>query len=600
MLKKILMNMSFRTKILSTLLILTFVLSGFSLILVQSIDEVNQVSNKIKQKNIPELYWLSKWDEELSVKGMVVNDFLEENKCCELAVKYQSFENIEESESSYRSPKIPSSLNQINKRMELLDFMIVNNVQGLLDYHDQNGAKEFIKSNYLPQYNLLKEEIKKAKENTYSKLDGHSNEFSTIIKSSLWLLIFVTIVAICLSIIAAYRISSNLTKPVESMINKVDRIANGQYGLTLNSSEQAEFEQLTNSINQMSIKLKDSFNTILNDKLYREQILNSLPVGIITINDISTEISVNKTATKILGMDEQQLKQQFVTQGDMRNESFWEILSSKTVYKLTKVPFITSEGTKLLLVSQAEMLNQQQQIIGRVKNFVDITETEELEKRINQSEKLAAVGEIAAGAAHEIRNPLAVVHGFLSLMNQSFSEKVKDQYHMPLIMKEIERINSIIEEMLLLSKPGAPIRRKIYLQNVMEEFLPLIIQSSEDIEFIIDLHPIQLSVDPKQIKQVFHNLIRNSIEAMGGKGAIHIYSELTESSYRIYLKDSGSGIPLDMQKTIFDPFVSSKENGTGLGLMIVKRIVENHQGMIFIQESSEDGTIFVLDLPLNK
>ncbi|UGB31374.1 MULTISPECIES: sensor histidine kinase [Bacillaceae] len=600
MLKKLLKNMSFRTKILSTLLILTFVLSGFSLILVQSIDKVNQVSNKIKQKNIPELYWLSKWDEELSVKGIVVNDFLEESKCCELSAKYQSVEDTQESESGYSSPKIPSSLNNINKRMELLDFMIVNNVQGLLDYHDQNGAKEFIESNYLPQYNLLKEEIKKAKENTYSKLDGHSNEFSAIIKNSLWLLIFVTIIAIGLSIFAAYRISANLTKPVESMINKVDRIANGQYGLTLNSSEQAEFEQLTNSINQMSIKLKDSFNTILNDKLYREQILNSLPVGIITINDTSTEISVNKTATKILGMDEQQLKQLFITQGDRKNEFFWEILSSKTVYKHTKVPFITSEGTKLLLVSQAEVLNQQQKVIGRVKNFVDITETEELEKRMNQSEKLAAVGEIAAGAAHEIRNPLTVVHGFLSLMNQSFSEKVKDQYHMSLIMKEIERINSIIEEMLLLSKPGAPIRKNIYLQHIMEEFLPLIIQSSEDIEFIIDLHPIQLSVDPKQIKQVFHNLIRNSIEAMCGKGVIHIYSELTESSYRIYLKDSGSGIPLDMQKTIFEPFVSSKDNGTGLGLMIVKRIVENHQGMIFIQESSADGTIFVLDLPLNK
>jgi two-component system sensor histidine kinase AtoS len=411
---------------------------------------------------------------------------------------------------------------------------------------------------------------------------------------------FVTTVAIGLSILVSYRISASLTNPIETMIGKVDRIANGQYGLTLHSTNQLELQHLTHSINQMSSRLKESFNTIMNDKIYREQILNSLPVGIITINDKTSEITLNTSAIKLLNKNEEQVKELASIQGDEVNEEFWRILSSKKACNHTKVPFITSEGQRFLLVSQTELLNQNHSVIGRIMNFIDITETEELEKRMHQSEKLAVVGEMAAGAAHEIRNPLAVVHGFLSLMNQSFSEQHRNQYHLPLIMKEIERINVIIEEMLLLSKPGAPIKKETYLEDILAEFLPLIIQSSEEVEFNIKLERTPLSVDAKQIKQVFHNLIRNSIEAMGGKGVISIYSQVNGKDYQIFIKDCGPGIPFSMLKTIYDPFSSSKESGTGLGLMIVKRIIENHQGSIDLHETSEAGTTFLIHLPLSK
>ena len=93
-------------------------------------------------------------------------------------------------------------------------------------------------------------------------------------------------------------------------------------------------------------------------------------------------------------------------------------------------------------------------------------------------------------------------------------------------------------------------------------------------------------------------MIRNSIEAMGGKGTISIYSNLSKEAYEIYLKDSGPGIPASMLKTIYDPFTSSKENGTGLGLMIVKRILENHHGGIELYNTSEKGTTFLIHLPL--
>ncbi|WP_338789377.1 ATP-binding protein [Metabacillus sp. FJAT-53654] len=596
--KKIIRDMSFRSKILTILLIFTLIFSGFSLILVQSIEDITQVSNKIKGTNIPELFWLSQIEEELDVKEYIVESVIDNDMCCNLVEDYQNYDA--QSSEELEENSLPKSLDNFNKRVDLLDFVIVNNVQGLLNYNDKKGAEEYIKFNFLPQLTKLQQEIQAAKEASYSKLNGHSNTFTDIIKGSLWLLMFVTTLAIGLSILVSYRISASLTNPIETMIGKVDRIANGQYGLTLHSTNQLELQHLTLSINQMSRRLKESFNTIMNDKIYREQILNSLPVGIITINDKTSEISLNTSAIKLLNKNKEQVKELVSIQGDEVNEEFWRILSSKKACKHTKVPFSTQGGQRFLLVSKTELLNQHHCVIGWIMNFIDITETDELEKRIHQSEKLAVVGEMAAGAAHEIRNPLAVVHGFLSLMNQSFSVQHRNQYHMPLIMKEIERINVIIEEMLLLSKPGAPIKKETYLEDILAEFLPLIIQSSEEIEFNIKLERTPLYLDAKQIKQVFHNLIRNSIEAMGGKGVIDIYSQVTEKDYQVFLKDCGSGISPSMLKTIYDPFSSSKESGTGLGLMIVKRIVENHQGSIDLFETSDLGTTFLIHLPLPK
>lgn len=597
--RKLLKDMSFRTKILSILLILTFLLSGFSYILVQSIEAVTDVSNKIEQKNIPEIYWLTQWDKELAVKEHLVKDYIEKDLCCDFVEAYQSYNLNEQNETTESLTKVPSSLISLKKRLELLDFMVLNNIQGLLTFEEYDDARTYVQSMYLPQLEDLREEIQEEKDKAFTNINAHSNEFSSIITNSLWLLIFITVGAICLSILAAYRISANLTKPIETMVDKVDRIANGQYGLTLGSVKQVEFEELANSINQMSKSLKESFTTILNDKMYREQIVNSLPIGIIIMNDDLSDLKINRTAKDILQFNEDQINKIVTEQSDAENEHFWSILTVHSNFKHRKIMFKTSEGNKVLLVSQTEMHDHQCQVIGRIIHFIDITETEELEKRIHQSEKLAIVGEMAAGAAHEIRNPLAVVQGFLSLMNQSLDDNEKSQYHLPLLMKELERINSIIEEMLLLSKPGTPIKKDTCLKDVLEEILPLISDSSDNVKININMDRTMISIDQKQIKQVFHNLIRNSIEAVGCKGEIHIYSQIKNGYFQIYIKDNGPGIPVDIREKIFEPFTSSKEDGTGLGLMIVKRIVENHNGGITIHETTGQGTTFLIELPLS-
>ncbi|SDZ55912.1 two-component system, NtrC family, sensor histidine kinase AtoS [Evansella caseinilytica] len=595
-------KMTFRSKIMCVLLLITLILTSFSLILIDSIEQVNGISTEVKYDNIPELMWISNWEKELGMKEfIVVENGLKKDFCCEFVELYESFRDDSAAQYDEMAGPLPESLKQLKAEMDLLDFKITNNVGGLLKFQSFESAAVFLTDNYLPHLHQLQEQLVQEKQAVFSKLETDFGNFSNIIKKSLLFLVIFSSGAIIIGIIFSYHISAGLTRPLEKMVEKVDRIANGQYGLAVSDTGQVELQHLTKSINQMSQRLKESFETIMTDKIYREQILNSLPVGIITVDERSSEGSLNRTAKLLLGYEEESFH--FCEKhigGRKDNQDFWNIFRSKRIVQNAKVIFEIRDEKYSLLVSQSKLFDQQKKPIGRIFYFIDITDTEKLEKRMHQSEKLALVGELAAGAAHEIRNPLAVIDGFLSLMNQSLTAEERNRFHMPLLTKELERINAIIEEMLLLSKPSAPQFRETYLQEVIDDILPLINEShaNENIDFQIDLTKELLTMDVKQMKQVFYNLIRNSIDAMGSSGKITISSKVANRSYHIFVKDSGSGIPKELQRTIFDPFLTSKETGTGLGLTIVQRIIDNHHGDISLVSSSHEGTVFRISLPL--
>ncbi|MFL0474876.1 ATP-binding protein [Priestia sp. 179-F W1.4 NHS] len=595
-------NMSFRSQILTILLLITFMLSGFSLILVHAVDKMNHVSNEIKDENVPQMVWLSYWEEQLNIKEYIVKNNLK-NPTVSLIEEYQSYDTrVIEDNEKYKQP-VPKSLIPLKEKIDLLDFKISNNVQGLLKYGDVEGAQEYLKGNYLPDLHQIKKDINSLKEETVDSLDTLSDTLSVIIKDSLILLLILTVSAIVTSLYVSYRMSASLTKPIEQMIEKVNDIADGEYGLVLQDTKQIELKQLSTSINQMSVSLEDSFWKIIKDKAYRQQILNSLPVGIITIEDETNSIFANTSAKQFLDLDEKDICR-YMKECPEYNTEFWSMLNSGEIHENKKVLFGTKKTCYCFLASQTQLFNEKNESIGRIFYFIDISDTEELEKRMHQSEKLALVGEVAAGAAHEIRNPLAVIHGFISLMNQSLSDEEKKRFYLPLLMKELERINYIIEEMLLLSKPGTPVMKKVSMQDIINELLPLITHSSKFTEkdkliFDVKLQPHVLKVDEKQIKQVLHNLIRNSMEAMDGEGVITIYSQVHEDSYCLYIEDTGKGIPVHMQQSLYQPFSTSKDSGTGLGLPIAQRILESHGGQIKLLSTSSRGTVFVIKFPLH-
>lgn len=597
--KNVISKLSFRSKILSSLLVIALLLSSLSFIFVYSIDDLSVVSQKLKDEEIPELVWLSYWEEELHVKQYIVSNNLDRNDCCTSVVtEYKQYGNHAISRVENDQVAFPASLQQLKEQIQLLDFQINNNVAGLIAYEDQEAAATYLDEVYLPQLYKVQAEIQDQKKDVSNSLDQLSGDLPLIIRNALIGLLISMVVIIFLSILISYRMSRMLTKPVESMTARVDRIADGEYGLRLEEEKQIEFLRLSKSINKMSQNLSESFHKITAEKTYREQILNSLPVGIITVDHCNNHLFLNAAVKKMLMISLSDVQHALHHEGN-DNEAFWRILREKKVKKHQKVTYQLNQEERCLLVSQSQLVDDENNVVGRIFHFIDITDTEQLECRMHQTEKLALVGELAAGAAHEIRNPLAVIHGFLSLMNHGLSVDERKSFQVELLLKELERINSIVEEMLMLAKPRAPVMKAKRIDYVLEEIISFITANNQAFTIQVEMEKAMVWIDDKQIKQVVHNLLRNSIEAMGGAGRMEITGMVKRNQYCIYLKDSGTGIPKEVQKSIFYPFTTSKENGTGLGLTIVKTILQNHGGDIELVETSEKGTTFMMTLPIN-
>ncbi len=336
------------------------------------------------------------------------------------------------------------------------------------------------------------------------------------------------------------------------------------------------------------------------DRSYRQQILNSLPVGIITADDKQSNFSLNTAASCLLNLTGEEIRDVvMMKEPPVSNSSFWQIMLSKRICQNVKVGYSRGEDDLRLLVSQSVLHDEDNNIIGRIFYFIDITVTEEMEKRMHQTEKLAALGELAAGAAHEIRNPLAVLHGFFSLMKQSFTKEELEKYQVPLLIKEFDRINAIIEDMLLMARPGAPRLQETTFKTIFEQIpmFPDVTENEPELKMMLD--DTKVMVDLKQMKQVIYNLYRNSREAIKDNGVITISSQKLNGKYQLFFKDNGSGIQDEVKSSLFHPFHTSKETGTGLGLTIVQRIIENHQGSIEVYETSSKGTTFLITLPIS-
>lgn len=227
----------------------------------------------------------------------------------------------------------------------------------------------------------------------------------------------------------------------------------------------------------------------------------------------------------------------------------------------------------------------------------------EEENRILQAEKLTVVGQLAAGMAHEIRNPLTSIKGFAQLAATSNND-LSEEY-LNIILGEVEHIESIVKETLLLAKPTPVEFKPINIKHLLEELQTLmqpqlIIKDIKMSLLIPEKLPLIMG-ESNQLKQVFINLIRNSIDAVPDTGGeISIEANKVNNNIVITTSDNGCGIPENIIAKLGNPFVSTKENGTGLGIMVTYRIIQNHAGKIRVQSILQHGTTFIIELPFTK
>ncbi|RZB35309.1 MAG: two-component system, NtrC family, sensor histidine kinase PilS [Desulfobacteraceae bacterium Eth-SRB1] len=339
------------------------------------------------------------------------------------------------------------------------------------------------------------------------------------------------------------------------------------------------------------------------DLLHRS-IIESVDTGILTIDLNGNIKSFNTGAEKITGFLRFKIINKKV---DDVFPFFSDMLNKEGPWK-PGGRFEITDSEKILGCSVSPLVDGNREKIGNILIFQDLTIVKEMEYQIEKNKQLAFVGEMAAGLAHEIRNPLASISGPIQMLREDLKLDETDKRLMQIILRGKDRLEGFVKDFLLLARPKQSERKdidvKVIIDDVLESFR-FSSEWSEDIEVIMNLcDQAGIYGNKAEIRQVIWNLILNAVQAMpeGGRLKIeirHVFND-KKKYLEIQISDTGCGIEEKNQDRVFEPFYTTKESGTGLGMAIVNRIVESHMGKIRIKSKPGKGTDCIVLLPVKE
>jgi two-component system sensor histidine kinase PilS (NtrC family) len=243
-------------------------------------------------------------------------------------------------------------------------------------------------------------------------------------------------------------------------------------------------------------------------------------------------------------------------------------------------------------------------VIGTLVHMQDLSHLKQMQASMKRAERLAVVGGMAAGIAHEIRNPLASISGAVQMLHTAAYENEGERRLLEIVLRETKRLDDLLRDFLMFARPKEPQRHETQLRELIEETVEVFRHNpgEERPTFECTLENLTARVDPDQIRQILWNLLRNAADAVSADGAIRVSLDREQcydgsSLARLSVADNGPGIPNDVRERIFEPFFSTKERGVGLGLATVLRIVEAHGGSIEVDSPQAGGSRFTVWLP---
>lgn len=324
-----------------------------------------------------------------------------------------------------------------------------------------------------------------------------------------------------------------------------------------------------------------------------DRLLDSLPTTLLLINRQKRIIEANPEATKFLGenIESKTIDEVF---NCSEEEIFDKVFEGGTIERRE----IELED-RIIGFSASPLYNNENEIEGASIILRDITEIKEMEEELRKKDRLAALGEMVAGMAHEIRNPLASIKVGIESLSFDEEKNEKASRYKSIILKEIERLERIVNDMTVYAGEKPLNKQKVNLQHLINQTLMMFHQemNERNIEAKnIYQGELDCMVDRDQMITVLTNLLLNAIHSIGKDGLIEIRTKEKERDLMIEIKDNGVGIPEKVLSKIFIPFFTTKSEGTGLGLSIVNRIIRNHNGII--QASNwEKGACFFIAIP---
>ncbi len=330
-------------------------------------------------------------------------------------------------------------------------------------------------------------------------------------------------------------------------------------------------------------------------------LIQTMSNGIIITDTKGNVTEINRFASDMIGYKRH-------TADSLYNNEYignyvYQVIREAKRFNDIEIMFHSHEGNRVVcLLDVIPIHDASGELMGSYTYFKDITERYELERQVITSEKYSVIGKLAAGLAHEIRNPLTTVMGFMHLFRQRFTDP-KDIGHLNLICSELEMMKKLISDFVMMAKPSTPDRKPCIIEELIHDTVQLMVSqailNNVEIRLSAMKESTQVLIDQMQIKQVLVNLIQNAIEAMPQGGTITLNTCLHKEPNKMFIsiKDNGIGMSEQEMKEAMNPFFTTKETGLGLGLSICYRIIENHGGVLSFQSKQHEGTEFIIQLP---
>ena len=342
-------------------------------------------------------------------------------------------------------------------------------------------------------------------------------------------------------------------------------------------------------------------------KAFSDNLVENVPIGLIAIDDNQKIASFNNVAEAVLGIS---------IENAMGKEAK-EILPKDLMEKIDnlnsedgaiekEIDCLVQAGKRIpLLVSTSFLYDENRTFLGIVLLFKDLSEVQALRKEIARNQRLASIGRLAAGVAHEIRNPLSSIKGFATYFKERYRDNKDDQQTADIMIREVERLNRVVGQLLEFARPITISKKAASVDTVIKDSLRLIERQAaeKNIKIETDFSSVveKIQVDRDRINQVLLNLYLNGIESMQDGGTLNVALSMNKERKWVIIKvtDNGIGIKKEDIAHIFDPYFTTKPSGTGLGLAIVYNIIDAHDGKMEIESSPGKGTTVILFLPIS-
>lgn len=354
-------------------------------------------------------------------------------------------------------------------------------------------------------------------------------------------------------------------------------------------------------------ELKEATRSLASLRAVHERIVESIRSGLITADLDGTIYTFNNAALEITGFTSKEMVGKPITSIFSNWEQAMKATddgSSDDNSLRFECDLVTADGFAAKLgYNIAPLFSEDGEKSGLIVSFQDLTEIRIMEESARRKDRLAALGRVAAGLAHEIRNPLGAMRGSIQVLKSGMPAESTQSGLMDIVLRESDRLNDIITNFLLYARPRVSNFSEVDVREAIEDTMILLEHAPDrlpthELISVLPESPLPIHADPTQLKQIFWNLARNSIQAMRDGGVFTVEASETENDrVRITFSDTGAGMSAEQVEKLFEPFVESTTGGTGLGLSIVYQIVRDHDGTINVRSLEGKGTTISVELP---